>query len=1491
MLQSFLSNPWSGLVDMSSPQRPHPTGGVQTPGGASSSSSGGGGGQGPTSLAARLQPFVVDGYVLYNPGGPFQEYLLRVEDALLLHLLKANARPDSLNEYAAAFLATAVSVEEATNKTKSSPVTGLGALRSVGQAAYAGQSPVTTLRLAVRALASHRPADIFELIDTTLMRIAQHQSIMGVEPVRPLGRQALRNHARSLAALERLALRYMPLQDDPLGGVLHLNRLQLPEGIQSAGAQGGVRAAWGLDLQHSGSQQIHGLFVAHPLHSAERPYFCSAQGYAIARERRIISAPVERQEGAGSADEPAEALFVWYIYNPSLASVYFCCSTIEGSPLPPLLGWQQSGLGKLPPPLFCVVDAPPPVDFSGTGAVPSKTLVGTQQGQAQSERPFDTHSFAKVAGRRGGRAHDDRQEPSGADESVGSRPSYSSDGDEMEDGDEEGGGDEGDNEDEDGDDVGDEDGEDDEGGNGSETASEGGESIEMAEMGLLERVAIARRVRRGGSAVTRHVDAIESMPVAGTEGRSTQDGARHKGGPKAAPIVSVPLATAAAEAWAQSDASEGGIAARVLEGDARVQQLLSGCAEVERNLRDRLAKLEAKRVWLSAVEAETLLRGFEDEGVGTVAQEEDGEDAEQQATFLRHWSLESMLHVSRRDAAARAEQERLREEEEREREKISAAAGKISPAVSQKSLASAPASPKGTSRPGTAPGTPARSNHDDSPSPSPRLHDRDRRGLHELLEMTQPCGSGAGTVGGSGGSSGKDGRGWSGRVSVLGVEMWPPTRKTRTLASNGPNSPTSSSSSSSGSGSGAPPEKLCYVIRITLSDIANLQGRGGDKEREKERDRSKPRSAAVPVSLAVAPEETKGGEGSLDECGSDDDDSDIGMGFEGEAIEDEEEKAAEAFLVPTRPRILATAGSLLHPGPNDSPPFAEGREGESSYAAFARDLVRRLAARIGTDSRRVFVVRRDLPTLCTFHAELSLLLATADGAMQPPPFPDPFVIGTAEEEVSHVLLQDNQSRKLRLGQPFLYSSAFRTARGGSASGGEYGLSSVPASVQQGLDASAAQLQSYLEAVFALLESMEDELAEGGPELSTESERDAGSGLDHQPEPAVPALFPVSVPVPIPVPVPIHLATAHPIVLPLSPASEHLSGGSSSSNSEQKDGSAAMAKSVGSVSRRLGRLIGKFLQAADLEDMVDLRLRKEGHHQHQHLKRPQAANASASFGEEGRMREGSEGRREREEERVFSPKRKGKEGQGQGLGPGPLGGIEWQGRAGTLHVGERQIRVQRPSWHPFATSGLLLRVVVNDEQGGKLSLKNEEELLRGQRSKCVGCGEPLISGFFGLERNYQPCRYHGGLFCKRWCHIDAHRVVPHRLLNFWDAVPHRVCAAAALFLDEVWSNPVLHLSAINPLLYEGLPALRQSRALRARLAEQLDCLTERDPCVAEAVVECVLQTLGPHRVYLCVSEELYSMADLLQVQGDLLPALTKMVDSLQRLGRKKYIPGW
>jgi hypothetical protein len=266
----------------------------------------------------------------------------------------------------------------------------------------------------------------------------------------------------------------------------------------------------------------------------------------------------------------------------------------------------------------------------------------------------------------------------------------------------------------------------------------------------------------------------------------------------------------------------------------------------------------------------------------------------------------------------------------------------------------------------------------------------------------------------------------------------------------------------------------------------------------------------------------------------------------------------------------------------------------------------------------------------------------------------------------------------------------------------------------------------------------------------------------------------------------------------------------------------------SLPAKLGKLMGSFLQASDLEDVVMKRAR------------------------EGDVRS----------PRTVSPF-----------------GLKSESREylNLLSLSSSSTKFQHPCWYPYATSGLRLSLAVHDEFGGRLSVKSEEELLRIQRSKCIGCGEPLLSGFLGFDRNYLPCRYYGGLFCKRWCHADDHRVIPHRILLYWDKTPHRVCRQAAIFLDYIWSKPPLKLKNINPLLYEGVPILRLTRSLRSRISILLDSMIDID---AEQVRDCLLAIIGPNRMHMCVSEELYSMTDIVNIQsGYLIKDLQDLIENL------------
>ena len=63
------------------------------------------------------------------------------------------------------------------------------------------------------------------------------------------------------------------------------------------------------------------------------------------------------------------------------------------------------------------------------------------------------------------------------------------------------------------------------------------------------------------------------------------------------------------------------------------------------------------------------------------------------------------------------------------------------------------------------------------------------------------------------------------------------------------------------------------------------------------------------------------------------------------------------------------------------------------------------------------------------------------------------------------------------------------------------------------------------------------------------------------------------------------------------------------------------------------------------------------------------------------------------------------------------------------------------------------------------------------------------------------------------------VLPTRVLHQWDVRPHKVCDEAKAYLDRIYSQPLLCVSAINPLLFESVRSLRHVRLLRLQLGEK------------------------------------------------------------------------
>lgn len=139
-----------------------------------------------------------------------------------------------------------------------------------------------------------------------------------------------------------------------------------------------------------------------------------------------------------------------------------------------------------------------------------------------------------------------------------------------------------------------------------------------------------------------------------------------------------------------------------------------------------------------------------------------------------------------------------------------------------------------------------------------------------------------------------------------------------------------------------------------------------------------------------------------------------------------------------------------------------------------------------------------------------------------------------------------------------------------------------------------------------------------------------------------------------------------------------------------------------------------------------------------------------------------------------------------------------------------------------------------------------------------------------------------------CHRDDRRMIPYRMLQFWDAKLHRVSRPAALFLDQVRAQPILNIQQLNPLLFEGVPLLRNCYRLRVQIAHLIDAIcgvrkarNRPSPGTAAKLRNAIGRAFGSlSRGHLCVTADLYSLEDLLQIQsGRLMPTLETVLLAL------------
>uniref|UniRef100_A0A1D1Z2Q9 Pleckstrin y domain-containing family M member 3 n=1 Tax=Anthurium amnicola TaxID=1678845 RepID=A0A1D1Z2Q9_9ARAE len=176
-------------------------------------------------------------------------------------------------------------------------------------------------------------------------------------------------------------------------------------------------------------------------------------------------------------------------------------------------------------------------------------------------------------------------------------------------------------------------------------------------------------------------------------------------------------------------------------------------------------------------------------------------------------------------------------------------------------------------------------------------------------------------------------------------------------------------------------------------------------------------------------------------------------------------------------------------------------------------------------------------------------------------------------------------------------------------------------------------------------------------------------------------------------------------------------------------------------------------------------------------------------------------------------------------------------------------------------------------------KSVRQLLEAQRYMCAGCHRQLDAGKTLMQElvqtfgwgNPRLCEYTGQLFCLT-CHTNDTAVLPARALHHWDFSLYPVSQLAKAYLDSIYDQPMLCVSAVNPFLFSKVPTLLHIMGIRKKIASML-------PYVRCPFRRSIHRGLGSRR-YLLENNEFFALRDLVDLSKgafSALPALVKTVE--------------
>ncbi|XP_074580376.1 uncharacterized protein LOC141836752 [Curcuma longa] len=175
-------------------------------------------------------------------------------------------------------------------------------------------------------------------------------------------------------------------------------------------------------------------------------------------------------------------------------------------------------------------------------------------------------------------------------------------------------------------------------------------------------------------------------------------------------------------------------------------------------------------------------------------------------------------------------------------------------------------------------------------------------------------------------------------------------------------------------------------------------------------------------------------------------------------------------------------------------------------------------------------------------------------------------------------------------------------------------------------------------------------------------------------------------------------------------------------------------------------------------------------------------------------------------------------------------------------------------------------------------KSMPQLLELQHYTCAGCHKHLDYGRTLLRELVQTlgwnkpryCEYTGQLFCAS-CHANDTSVLPAKVLHRWDFSLYPVSQLAKAYLESIYDQPMLCVSAMNPFLFSKVPALLHVMGIRKKIAAMFPYIR----CPFRISIQ---RGLGSRR-HLLESNDFFALRDLVDLSKGAFAALPIMLETL------------